>query len=59
MCNEPTKCGNSHNGDCDELFDDLALTQPTLPTEVISLAHQLLAFSEEQRKQLLEIISKQ
>ncbi|WP_226887575.1 MULTISPECIES: hypothetical protein [Pectobacterium] len=43
----------------EQVADDLALTQPTLPTEVISLAHQLLAFSEEQRKQLLEIISKQ
>ncbi|MBN3206435.1 hypothetical protein H5A35_03300 [Pectobacterium brasiliense] len=43
----------------EQVADDLALTQPILPTEVISLAHQLLAFSEEQRKQLLEIISKQ
>ncbi|AJJ06969.1 hypothetical protein [Yersinia pseudotuberculosis] len=42
----------------EQVADDLALTQPALPTEVISLAHQLLTFSEEQRKQLLETISK-
>lgn len=42
----------------EQVADDLALTQPALPTEVISLAYQLLTFSEEQRKQLLEAISK-
>ncbi|CNL36336.1 transposase [Yersinia enterocolitica] len=43
----------------EQVAEDLALNQPGLPTEVISLAHQLLTFSEEQRKQLLETISKQ
>ncbi|HHH2059898.1 hypothetical protein [Yersinia intermedia] len=43
----------------EQVADDLALNQPALPTEVISLAHQLLTLSEEQRKQLLETISKQ
>ncbi|HID9884934.1 TPA: hypothetical protein ACXI4A_002295 [Serratia marcescens] len=43
----------------EQMADDLALSQSALPAEVISLAHQLLTFSEEQRKQLLEAISKQ
>jgi hypothetical protein len=42
----------------EQVAEDLALTQPALPTEVISLAHQLMTFSEEQRKQLLDAISK-
>lgn len=42
----------------EQVADDLALTHPSLPSEVISLAHQLLVLSEEQRKQLLESISK-
>ncbi|WP_337028668.1 hypothetical protein [Pantoea eucalypti] len=38
--------------------DDLSLPHHSMPAEVISLAHQLMALSEEQRKQLLEGISK-
>ncbi|MBN3122228.1 hypothetical protein H5A38_16150 [Pectobacterium brasiliense] len=43
----------------EQVANDLALAQPSLPPDVISLARQLLTFPEEQRNQLLETISKQ
>lgn len=41
----------------EQVADDIALAEPALPSEVITLARQLLAFSEEQRQQLLETVS--
>ncbi|SUB06206.1 hypothetical protein [Pantoea agglomerans] len=38
--------------------DDLSLKHPSLSEEVVSLAHRLMALSEDQRKQLLESLSK-
>ncbi|MEQ9903298.1 hypothetical protein [Pectobacterium aroidearum] len=43
----------------EQVANDLALAQPSLTPDVISLARQLLTFPEEQRNQLLETISKQ
>lgn len=43
----------------EQVADDIALAEPALPSEVITLARQLLAFSEEQRQQLLETVSRQ
>ncbi|CQI96493.1 hypothetical protein ACF3VQ_16665 [Yersinia sp. HM-2024] len=43
----------------EQVAEDIALAQPTLPSEVITLARQLLMFSEEQREELLEIVSRQ
>ncbi|QHB34671.1 hypothetical protein F0T03_07130 [Yersinia canariae] len=42
----------------EQVAEDIALSQPTLPSDVVALARQLLAFSEEQRQELLETVSK-